>query len=198
MLRKLLWTLALASVSSVAWGNYLGMLRPPAGFVFGADPFAFGSPALLGLSTNLTGNQVQKLKLGYQPSPYFAIQGQYVDAGRASLDPFRSPSSFASDFRGTGFGVDAIARLPVWSRFSLYGRLGAYRGDVRPAFAPYSNSLIVDNSRSTRVRYGLGMGYDFSKSLGVRAEYERFAPLGGALSGETDADVFSVGVLWRF
>ena len=34
--------------------------------------------------------------------------------------------------------------------------------------------------------------------LGVRAEWQRYANVGGASTGEDDLDVFSLGVLFRF
>jgi OmpA-OmpF porin, OOP family len=62
----------------------------------------------------------------------------------------------------------------------------------------YSTSLLGDGAaRSTRVRYGLGMRYDFSKAFGIHAELERYSPLGSPVAGEPDSEV-SVGVAWRF
>ena len=54
-------------------------------------------------------------------------------------------------------------------------------------------------SRATRLRYGLGMRYDFTKAFGIRAELERYSPLGASFGSESDAaDLVSVGVSWRF
>ena len=50
----------------------------------------------------------------------------------------------------------------------------------------------------TRWRYGLGMRYDFTKAFGIHAELERYAPVGSAFSPETESDLLSVGVKWRF
>lgn len=109
-----------------------------------------------------------------------------------------NPASLSSAFRSTGFGVDAVATLPFWNRFSLYGRFGAFRGDARPAFAPYTAALMGEANRGTRMRYGLGMTYDISRALGIRAEFDRFSPLSHPLPTDTDSDQISVGVQWRF
>lgn len=139
-----------------------------------------------------------RLKLGYQYSRFFSVEGQFVDFGRAPGDIFASPGNLASAFRSQGMGVDTVATLP-WRSFSFYGRLGAYRGDSHNAFAAYSTSLLTDASpRNTRWRYGLGMRYDFTKSLGVRAEVERYSPLGTPLDTQAETDLISVGVSWRF
>jgi len=42
------------------------------------------------------------------------------------------------------------------------------------------------------------MRYDLTKSLGIRAEMERYSPLGSTTGGEPEADLFSVGLMWRF
>ena len=197
---RTLLVLAIASASSAAWGNYVGQLRPPQSLVApGSGFFAFASPALLGLSPTLNTEPGQRVKLGYKASRYFEITGEYVDFGRSSTNPFANPAVLSSGFRSTGFGVDTIATLPLWNRFSLYGRLGAYRGDARPAFAPYSTSLLQsDATRGTRMRYGLGATYDISKAFGIRAELERYSLVGHPLAADSETDTISVGVLWRF
>jgi hypothetical protein len=75
---------------------------------------------------------------------------------------FSNPAALSSAFRSTGFGVDTIATLPLWRQFSFYGRLGAYSGS-RNIFSSNPVSLLGDSNRA-RVRYGLGMRYDFTKS----------------------------------
>ena len=139
-----------------------------------------------------------RLKLGYKYSRFLAVEGEYVDFGRSPASLFASPATLASAFRSTGFGVDTVATLPLW-RFSFYGRMGAWRGDARTGFGAYSTSLLSDSTRGTRWRYGLGMRYDFTPALGIRADLERYTPLGSMFTSEAEtADQISVGVSWRF
>jgi hypothetical protein len=178
--------------------NYLGILKPPrSGLETPIGPYSFLSDpvnALLSAPGMESGHQ---FKLGYKYSRYLAVEGQFNDFVRQG-DPFANPGSIASGFRSAGFGVDTIATLPVW-RFSFYGKLGAYRGEARNAFSPYSTSLLADNAaRGTRWRYGLGMRYDFTKQFGIHAELERYSPMGSSFSPETDSDLLSVGLKWRF
>jgi len=191
-------TLAFAATAE----DYVGGLKPPKS-AGGEAPSGFLSlasepvPSFAPTRINGTDNGF-RLKLGYQYSRYFAVEGQFVDFGRTSGDMFASPTTLTSAFRSTGFGVDTVAMLP-WRSFSFYGRLGAYRGESRNAFAQYSTSLLGDSAaRGTRWRYGLGMRYDFTKSLGVRAEVERYSPLGTPLDAQVETDLISVGVSWRF
>ncbi|QJR13300.1 hypothetical protein DSM104440_00083 [Usitatibacter palustris] len=165
----------------------------------GNNFYAFTAPALLGLSPTLNADPGQRLKLGYRANKYFEISSEYVDFGRNSTNPFANPAVLSSNFRSTGFGVDAVATLPVWGRMSLYGRFGAYRGDAHSSFAPYSTTLLqTDATRGTRMRYGLGAQYEFNKAFGIRAELERYSLVGHTLAADADTDTFSVGVMWRF
>lgn len=189
--------LGIAAVPAQAQ-NYLGILKVPrSSLETPTGPYSFTSSPVNGLQTAPGLENGYQFKLGYKYSRYFAVEGQVNDFTRQG-DPFSSPSNLASGFRSSGFGVDTIATLPLW-RFSFYGRFGAYRGDGRNPFSTYSTSLLTDSaSRGTRLRYGLGMRYDFTKAFGIHAELERYSPLGSAFSPETDSDLLSVGVKWRF
>jgi hypothetical protein len=197
--RFLVLTLASLPLCAAAVENYYGILKPPK-----AVPetprglYSFSSSPLAGLATAPGSDNGYQLKLGYKYSRFFSVEGQFNDFARTPGDVFSTPGNLSSAFRGTGFGVDTVATLPVW-RFSFYGRLGAYRGDARSPFSTYSTSLLADHtSRGTRWRYGLGMRYDFTKTLGIQAEMERYSPLGSLLAGEPETDLFTVGVKWRF
>jgi OmpA-OmpF porin, OOP family len=180
-----------------ASANYVGTLRLP-----GASPMAptgfytFAASAPTGSAPSLTGNGAYRLKLGYKYSRYLAVESEYIDFGSAAGSIFAQPTSLASGFRSTGFAVDTIATLPVWRQFSFYGRLGAYSGS-RNVFSSSPVSLLGDTPR-TRVRYGLGMRYDFTKAFGIRAELERYSPFGTPFAGEPESESISVGLSWRF
>lgn len=198
-LTKPLLAMALAGLPALAGAaDYVGTLRPSESSLAPAGVYSFAAIPLQPAGP-MGGENGYRLKLGYKYSRYLAFEGEYVDFGRSPADLFASPGNLASAFRSSGFGVDTIATLPVW-RFSFYGRMGAYRGDARGIFG-HSTSLLADPqfTRNTRWRYGLGMRYDVTKSLGIRAELERYSPLGSPFATEVDAaDQFSVGVSWRF
>jgi len=201
--RTSLAAVALASIAFAATAeDYVGGLKPPktsdahpAGSIsLAAEPV----PSFATQRLNGVGDGGYRLKLGYQYSRFLAVETQFVDFGRTSGDFFASNPNLGSAFRNTGFGVDTVAMLP-WRSFSFYGRLGAYRGESRNAFAQYSTSLLGDTgSQRTRWRYGMGVRYDFTKSLGVKAEVERYSPLGTPLDPQAETDLISVGLSWRF
>jgi hypothetical protein len=194
---KRLLALALVSLplASAAGGNYLGVLKPPASSLTPTGLYSFTTgPTPL---ASLAAESSYRLKLGYKYSRYLALEGEFADFARPA-DVFANPANLSSAFRSTGFAVDTVATLPLW-RFSFYGRMGAYHGD-RHGFNTYSTTLFGNPaSRGTRWRYGLGVRYDFTKSLGVRAELERYSlGLGSPLAGDVDSDQVTLGVSWRF
>ena len=122
----------------------------------------------------------------------------WSDFGRPPGTSFSMSEAYAGA-RHTGFGVDTIGTLPVSNRFSFYGRFGAFRGDARPVIGSTLPTLIGETGRGgTRLRYGLGLRYDFSKAFGLRAEFERYSTAGGNMLSDVDSEMLSVGLMWRF
>lgn len=188
------FALAIAFLPTAALADdYFGVLRVPQQDAT-RGPFAIystvGSPAFTGVDGH-------RMQLGWRYSRHVAVEGEFSDYTRA-IGPFANPASLAPSFRSTGFGMDTVATMPLGG-MSFYGRMGAYRGD-RNNFATYATTLLTDSaSRATRWRYGLGMRYDFTRALGVRAEVERHSTnLSSPLAGDADTDQLSVGLSWRF
>ena len=194
MTRFFALAIAFLPLSALA-DDYFGVLRPPPQpQEFARGPFATSARVP---SATFTGVDGQRMKLGWRYSRTFSIEGEFSDYTRA-VSPFANPASLASAFRSTGFGIDTVATMPIWG-MSFYGRMGAYHGD-RNNFATYATTLLADpTSRATRWRYGLGMRYDITRKLGVRAELERHsASLASPMAGDVDGDQVSLGVSWRF
>jgi opacity protein-like surface antigen len=194
-----LFALAFGALPALAGAaDYLGMLKAPQSGLVPSGLYSFANiPARTGSAAATLGDQPMRLKLGYKYSRYFAVESEFVDGTRPASDFFTSPANLSA-FRSATYGVETIATLPVW-RFSFYGRMGAYHGDPRNAFGVYSTSLLADSPARSRWRYGLGMRYDITKSLGVRAEMERYSLMGGPSFGnEPETEQISLGVSWRF
>ena len=195
MKRLLALAIVLAPAAAAA-ENYLGVLKPPQTSLNPTGLYTFLS--VPEKPTSLSPDNGYRFKLGYKYSRYLAVEGDFVDFARPA-DLFANPASLTSGFRSAGFGVNTVATLPLW-RFSFYGRMGAYRGD-RAGFNTYTTSLLGDHAnRGTRWRYGLGVRYDLTKALGIRAEMERYssAGLGQPFAGDGESDQFTVGLSWRF
>ncbi len=180
---------------AVAAGDYVGVLRPtakPSAIAIPEPGFYWPivGPFGGGLAFE-TPNDGVALKLGYRYSKYFSVETGF--AGPASV-ALRTPFAGAAA-RGTGFSMETVGTLPLWSHVALYGKFGAWRstGGI---------SLLAGNDTIQRsgagLRYGLGLKYDLTRRVGLQAEMERFSALDRWGPRESDTDQVTLGVTWRF
>jgi OOP family OmpA-OmpF porin len=82
----------------------------------------------------------------------------------------------------TALEVVGIGLFPVANQLSIYGKLGFANVDVETP---------AGSDDKTELTWGLGVQYDVSARLGVRAGWQRY---------ETDeeVDLLSIGVVYRF
>ena len=91
--------------------------------------------------------------------------------------------------------------VPLAERFSLYASAGAVRlsGDSTLGGQYYGGFAGSSISRAVNAaRLGLGLQYQFSNSLGLRFDVERYRALGTNQLGAFDADNVSLGVSVKF
>ena len=131
-----------------------------------------------------------KILGGYQFNRHFAVELGYTDLGEASASGFGVNAAIEA----TAFEVVAVGILPIADKFSVYGKLGMYRGDTELT----SNVGVNESETNNDLTFGFGVRYDFTKNLGVRAEWQKYQDVGGGEIGETDVDVISIGVIWKF
>ena len=130
-----------------------------------------------------------KILGGYQFNRNLALELGYADLGEATI----AGPGIGGTLEATAFEVVAVGMLPVMDKFSLYGKIGIYRGDTE------ANGLGGSASETnTDLTFGVGARFDFTRNLGVRAEWQKYQDMGGGVIGEGDVDVVSVGLLWRF
>jgi OOP family OmpA-OmpF porin len=118
---------------------------------------------------------------GYQFNRHFAAELGYHDLGEASAP--------AGATEGSAWELVGIGALPIVDKLSVYGKLGVYRGELESPAGKETNSDLT---------YGAGLQYDFLKNVGLRGEWQRYSKMGGGNLVETDVDVLSVGVVYRF
>ena len=100
-------------------------------------------------------------------------------------------------------GLDVYSSFDVSNRVSLFGRLGYERNEVRPLqgneaalISPLSGSTVKSGQS---MNFGLGVRFDVSPSLGVRAEFSRGLKVDRPeFSKETEQDTLSLGLRWKF
>ncbi len=144
-----------------------------------AGPVAAQSYVGLGAGAAKTNTNETSYKVygGFQFNPTWGMELGYNDLGR-----YQGSNINNWTLAGTG-------TLPLGSSFSLLGKLGAAWN--RPKFAGASNK--------TDVLYGIGLGYDFTPSLGARLEYEDFGKLSNVSNGNnSNGSNLGVSLKYKF
>ena len=129
---------------------------------------------------------------GYQFNKNFAVELGYTDMGEVSA----SAAGFNASVEAAVWEVVAVGSWPFTPNFSAYGKLGMYRGETD--FTTNLPGIPNESESNTDLTFGIGVRWDFTKNLGLRAEYQIYQDVGGGNIGEDDLDVISVGVIWKF
>jgi OOP family OmpA-OmpF porin len=133
---------------------------------------------------------------GYQVNRNFAVEAGYHDLGSATA----STGSVRLNADATALELVGIGMLPLAERFSVYGKLGVYAGSTDWNVSVPALGLSQGGSEDTTdLTYGLGLRYDINRQVALRGEWQRYTNMGNKDTiGETDVDVVSIGVLWKF
>lgn len=151
-----------------------------------------------------------KLQAGYQVNNYFAIEGGYVNLGKFSAtENVTAPANGSVKGRSKvqGWSAFAVGILPIAQGFSAFGKLGTIYSTTKTHVTTGGAVVLAAGQSANRSRsefnlaYGLGLQYDITKTMNVRAEWERFEKVGNNASngtGERDFNIYSVGLNYRF
>jgi OmpA-OmpF porin, OOP family len=127
---------------------------------------------------------------GYMFHKNFGAEIAYVDLGKATV----TSGGQTVEAKASGEVVSLVGVLPIGEQFSLFARLGFINGTVKLSGPGGS----VD-STDVKTTYGVGAGFNFTRQLGVRLNWDKFAKLGDSnTTGESDVDMISVGVVFKF
>lgn len=118
---------------------------------------------------------------GYQFNRNFAAELGYHDLGSASAP--------GASYDATAWELVGVAAWPFSEQFSVYGKLGGFRGEVKSS---------GDKDTNTDLTYGVGLQYDLNRNLGLRGEWQRYSSMGGGSLVESDVDALRLAALWRF
>lgn len=133
--------------------------------------------------------------LGYQLHPNVAVEASYASYGTSKYND--NAGGFTGKAEVTGFLLSAIGSYPLSDAFSLTGKLGAalLTGEVTVAFSGVS---VMFDDNSTTLAWGIGVRYNISPSVALRAQYEALGEAsfgGGAVS---DVNLLSAGLIFSF
>jgi len=158
-----------------------------------------------GLTTNAIVNRDRdngyKIFGGYRLNPNLAIEGGLYNLGTYGFTATTSPAgTLNGEIKLRGVNLDLVGTLPISEKFSVFGRVGAASTQTRDTFSG-TGAVVVTNpnpsQRDTNLKVGLGMQYDFTESLGMRLEAERYR-VNDAVGNKGHVDLVSVGLIYRF
>jgi len=143
-----------------------------------------------GVSVDDTGTGF-KIGGGYAFHRNFGVEAAYVDLGKATA----SAGGQSAELKASGISVVAVGMLPLGQNFSLLGRLGFINATVE--LSALGSSVDSTDMKTT---FGIGASYNFTPKFAVRADYDVYQKLGDndTTGGESDVDMISIGVVYKF
>lgn len=159
--------------------------------------------ACTGLPAGWTGCKdtatIYRIAGGYQFTPMWGAEVSYGDYGKGDLGS-GTVSSFpvTENWKLSGFQFSGTGTFPLGDAFALIGKIGLARSDVTITAAALGNSASV-SATSTKLAFGIGAEYSFTKSVAVRAQYENLGTVGDAsTTGTAKVSLLSAGVVYKF
>lgn len=139
---------------------------------------------------------------GYKFNKYFALEGGYFNLGKFGYTATTTPAgSLIGNIQVEGLNLDAVGILPITERFSAFGRVGVNYADAKDQFSSTGAVPTPTNpspdEREFNYKAGLGLQFDLTKQVGLRAEWERYR-INDAVGNDGDINMYSLGVVVMF
>ncbi len=131
-----------------------------------------------------------KLYGGYKVTDMFAVEGGYYSLGtmEESLKGSYTKGQYTitdpnAEGEASGFGISAVASVPVADNFELFGKAGAMMWKSEATVtATITDTTSGQSAKGTDIAekdgtsllLGVGASYKVSDNWGVRGEYEHF------------------------
>lgn len=139
---------------------------------------------------------------GYQFTPMWGAEVSYGAYGKATMGtaPLFTPGIgilSTGDWQLSGIQVSGTGTFPLGDAFSLIGKLGIARTDLK--FSGGGLSPQPPMTTTTKLAYGIGAQYELTKRVAVRAQYEDLGTIGDAITtGTSKVTLLSAGVVYKF
>ncbi|MDR3673543.1 MAG: OmpA family protein [Holophaga sp.] len=138
---------------------------------------------------------------GYQFNRYLSLEGGYFNLGHFNFTATTVPTgTLNGDIRIQGLNLDPVFTLPITEKFSAFARVGLTYAQAKDSFNGSRFVQVQDSGpkqETFNAKFGGGLQYDFTRSVGMRVEAERYR-ISDAVGNRGDVDLFSVGVVARF
>ena len=136
----------------------------------------------LGSNDDFDDEMAWKISAGYQINRNLAVELGYTSLGK-------TPAVLGITAEASAWELIGLYKFPIQNQFSVYGLLGFARIEVESSAGSFLGIPIpATSATSTELTYGLGVQYDFSPKLGVRAQYQDY----------DGSAVISGGIVYKF
>ena len=133
-----------------------------------------------------------KIYSGYMFGRRFGLEGAYVNLGDARYSgSFAGVPVTGGKVEASGYTIAALLSYPVGAELAVFGKLGLFTWEWTASDTTAGRPFDT-TERGNDLALGVGAAYHFGPHLALRAEWERFK------LDDTDADLLSVGIIWRF
>jgi OOP family OmpA-OmpF porin len=132
-----------------------------------------------------------RLFAGYQLHPIVAAELGYANLGSAKF----SGGGDSATVDASAWDLSAVLSAPLVRQLALLARFGMFHSKLETSG---SAGIQTGDKTDTGFTFGIGLGFDVTRNLGLRAEWQRYSKVAATGGDDTDIDNFNVGVLWRF
>ena len=169
-------------------------------------------------SQDSTDNNTWLIYGGFQFKRFLAVEALYASLGeytrkaqgRGSFGKLQRKGTYETtdNLKLDGYGLTALASLPIGDRFSVFGKFGSFHWSgklnhattFRTGGTPQLDPITsADKDSGYSPLLGFGGRYDLKHRVSLRAEWMQIKGVGGELStGNSNVDIFSIGALISF
>jgi len=126
----------------------------------------------------------------------FALEAGYFNLGNFSFTTTPA-GTLDGKIKVQGLNLDAVGILPITPKFSAFGRIGLQYARSEDSFSGTGAANSSASKSAANYKAGVGAQYDFTPSLGMRGEWERYR-IDDAVGNSGDIDLLSVGLVYLF
>ncbi len=144
------------------------------------------------------------LYAGYRFTPYFSLEGGYVDLGRREFSAIvAAPGTGTISGRShpQGLFVRAVGTLPINDAWSVFGRLGVANTRARLAASGTGSAASFDEQTRWHAdaTFGFGAAWRVARNTDVLLTWDRWNGIQPDYSGKDfKVDTVNVGLRYRF
>nr|WP_295769838.1 outer membrane beta-barrel protein [Rhodoferax sp.] len=139
-----------------------------------------------------------KLFGGYQFNRNIGLEFGYFNLGKFTYGTSLPGGTLNGRYENEGVNLDLVGTMPLSDKWSALARIGAQYSNTRDAFGGPGLPATASNDnsqRDTNVKVGLGLQYELTPSIFVRAEAERFRIKDG-VGSNGDANYYSMSLVF--